>query len=320
MAKEIFDYSKTSPSDYVYYGFHLKNDRYHIDTRRIIKLGYKSIFPEALFSTPRNTHYFEPKYKNHSDYAVNILIEQLNRLVADWNDEYKIVIDNILTPKDVKDKTRLEAMMYVSSADDLDEIGVEATFAGIMREPKYNEVIKSIHLQYLQKIFTEFFRAILLVIKDRGYENKYNFTYGALIEYVQEKTNVDARSTNPLYKLPHYKWFDALNKIDNFLKHNTVKAYNALANNPSEKDKKTKIFLSKFVYSFKETGIKYENGMYAGNWLKFDCKIVDEMLNNLREFAKEFCKLIYGEYSDEASWNSDEGLVAILKDRFFDLF
>ena len=273
-----------------------------------------------MFTAPRNTHYFEPKYKKHSDYAVNVLIEQLNRLSTDWNEEYKTVIDKIITPEEINARTRLNSLMYTSSADDLDEIDVEATFAGIMRGPKYNEVIKSIHLQYLQKIFSEFFRAILIVIKSRGYEDKDDFSFKSLIKYVQGKFNFETKSANPLYKLPHYKWFESLNKIDNFLKHNTVAAYNALANNAFEKDEEMKKFLSNFVYSFKETGTKYENGMYAGNWLKIDNKFVDKILNNLKEFSKEFCKLIYGENFDEALWNSDEGLVGILKEYFFYVF
>ena len=95
-------------------------------------------------------------------------------------------------------------------------------------------------------------------------------------------------------------------------------AYNALANNPFEKDEKLKKFQSKFVYSSREAGFQYENGMYAGNWLKIGPEFVDEMLSNLYEFVKEFCEMMYGEDADEARWNSDESLLKILKDNFYD--
>ena len=318
MTREIFDYSKSNPNDYEYYGFHLKNGRYHIDTKRLKKLHCDGYFPEELFTTPRNTHYFVPKHKNYSDYAINIMREQLNRLSSDWNTEYKTVIDKITTPKEVQNNVRLEEIAYTSSPDDLDDIEFDALLAGIRREVKYDEVIKSIHLQYLQKIFTEFFRTILLVIKDRGYENTIDFTYKNFFQHVQSKFNTETKKANPLYMLQHYKYFDVLNKIDNFLKHNTVMAYNSLANNPFEKDEKLKKFLSKFVYSEKEAGHPYENGMYAGSWVKIKPSFVDEMLNNLQEFANEFCKLMYDEDSKEAYWNSDESLVKILRENFFD--
>lgn len=319
MTREIFDYSKVGPNEYSYYGFHLKNGRYHIDTRRLIKIHCNSVFPNALFSMPRNTHYFTPKHKNHSDYAVNILKEQLNILTSDWNNEYKTVISKIKTPKEVSDNVRLEEISYTSSADDLDEIEIDALFAGLRREAKYNEVIKSIHLQYLQKIFTEFFKAILIVIKDRGYKNAQDFSYKSFFYHVQNTFNAETKRTNPLYKLPHYKYFDVLNKIDNFLKHNTVNSYKALANNPFEKDKKMKVFQASFVVSEKEAGMSYENGMYSGNWLKIGPSFVDEILTNLREFSIEFCKMMYDEDVEEAGWNSDESLLNILRENFFDI-
>lgn len=318
MAREIFDYSKSNPKDYEYYGFHLKDGRYHIDTKRLKKLHCDGCFPDELFSSPRNTHYFIPKHKHYSDYAINIMRDQLNILANDWNTEYKTVINKITTPKEVKESVRLEEIAYMSSADDLDDIEFDALMAGIRREAKYGEVIKSIHLQYLQKIFTELFRTILLVIKERGYENSLDFSYKYFLQHVQYKLNAETKKTNPLYRLPHFKYFDVLNKIDNFLKHNTVMAYNQLANNAFEKDEELKQFQAKFVYSQEEAGRVYENGMYAANWVKIKPSFVDEMLNNLQEFAKEFCKLMYGEDDLEAYWNSDESLLKILKDNFYD--
>ena len=33
-----------------------------------------------------------------------------------------------------------------------------------------------------------------------------------------------------------------------------------------------------------------------------------------KEFSKELCKLLYDENAEEASWNSDEALIQILRD------
>ena len=313
MAREIFNYENVPAGEYLYYGFHLKNGRYHIDTKRLKKIHIDNCFPDELFAAPRNTHYFIPKYKNINDWGINVLLAQLDKLSHDWNDEYQYVMSKIQTPKEVEENVRINEMMMTSCSDDLDQIQEDAFFARIHRQAKYEEVIKSIHLQYLQKIFTEFFRALLLTIKDRGYENSEDFSFEKLCVYVQNKFNVENKKANPLFKLPHYRYFDVLNKIDNFLKHNTVKSYNALANNPFEKDEDLKDFQSGFVFTKEETKIKYENGMYAGDWLKIGPEFVNDTLNNLREFSKEFCKLMYNENSAEASWNSDENLINILR-------
>ena len=209
-------------------------------------------------------------------------------------------------------------MAYTSCSEDYDEIEFDAFMEGMRRERKYNEVIKSIHLQYLQKTFIEFFRAVLLVVKDRGYENNMDFSFKYMLQYIQKELKVAVDKANPIYSLPHYKYFDILNKIDNFLKHNSVMSYNSLANNPREKDEDLKKFQASFVCSEQEMGHPYENGMYAGDWLKIGPSFVDEILDNLLEFSKEFCKLLYDEDDYEACWNSDESLLENLKDYFID--
>ena len=312
MAKEIFDYSKSTLSSFEYYGFHLKDGRYHIDTKRLIKLGYKWCFPKALFETPRNTHYFIPKYKYRHGWAINRLLDCVNELENDWNSEYKHVLNKIKTPEEVMEEDRLNELAFSSSSDDLDEINENATLAGIERMGKYNQVIKSIHLQYLQKIFVEFFRALLLVISKRGYSNDKDFTYKVFLEYVMERFKVEREKANPIYGLKHYKWFDVLNKIDNFIKHNTVSSYNSLANNAFEGEE-LKQFYSNFVYGPEEVKREYANGMYAGNWLKISDNLVDVMLKNIRAFAIELCELLYKEDADEAEWNSEEFLKERLK-------
>lgn len=319
MTKQLFDYSKYGPRDYTYYGFHLKNGRYHIDTKRLNKLGYSGYFPDELFSTPRNTHYFIPKHKSEADYAINLLIEMVNRLSSLWNTEYKDAINGLKTPAQVKEEVRTGMLMYSSSPkNDMDDINLQSFMAGIHREGEYNDVIRSIHLQYLQKMFTEYFRTILLVIKERGYKNDYNFEYYDFCEYVQEQTNISTPELNPLFKLPHFKYFDLLAKINNFLKHNTRKSYKSLANNSKEKDLEHKRFLSSFIVGEKEAKTKYENGMYAGYWLKIDSTFVDEMLKDLYEFSVELCGLLYNETVSEASWNSDDYLVRVLREEIID--
>lgn len=319
MAKELFDYSKYSPSDYTYYGFHLKDGRYHIDTKRLKKLHCDGSFPDAMFSMPRNTHYFVPKHKSESEWAINLLRTQLNILAKDWNTEYKDAIKGLTTPRQVYDQSRTSQLMFSSSpGEDMEEIEFEALRESLRRENKYDEVIKSIHLQYIQKIFAEYFRALLVVIKDRGYPNNYDFTFGSFCDYVQAKTGATSAETNPLFQLQHFKYFDLLNKIDNFLKHNTVKSYLSIACNSREKDANLKAFLAQHVYSKKEAGKPYENGMYAGYWLKIGPSFVDEIISNLQEFSKELCKLVYDEDPDEAWWNFDDYLVQVLKDNYID--
>lgn len=314
MAKEHFDYSKCKKTDYSYYGFHLKNGRYHIDTKRIINLGYKGCFPEELFNTPRNTHYFIPKHKYAADYSVNILKNCLNKLSEEWNCEYKNAIEKIKTPEDVQRESRTEQIMYTSSSDDLDDIEFEVLMNGIRRIPTYNHVIKSIHLQYIQRIFVDFFRCIWIAIKRKGKTLDNKLEFSDFLDFVPKYLTSPKDKQNPLRNLPHFKYFYLLNKIDNFLKHHSDKSYRQLANNPYDDNIEIKEFLSKYVYSAEEAGFEYESGMYAGDWIKIEPTFINEILGHLNLFAEELCSLLYNENANEALWNSDETLLKYLKD------
>ncbi len=309
MSVQRFNYKKDNLSVYESYGFHMKNGINHIDTKRLIKLGLKQEFPKELFSSPRNKHYFIPDKKNIMDYAVNNLIRTLNILQTDWNTEYKEAIGRIKTPEQVGEKARLDYLSGTCSKDDNENAEIQVTISQIKRIPKYSQVIRSIHLQYLQKVFIEYSRVLLSVISERGYDKDF-FDNKCFRKYVGDHA-IRQNDTKPLLRLAHYKHYDLLRCMDNFLKHNSAEAYKNIAESGDDYlDKEHKDFLASYVETKR---YKYKSGMYAGDWLKIDETFVNETINNLREFSKELCNLLYEEDADEASWNSDEYLKLCLK-------
>lgn len=305
------DYSKIDNHSPLHFGFIERRERLIIDTKRLKDIHCDGSFPDSLFSNTSN-RFFTPKYPKRSDWAIEQLKACINKLATEWNSEYKDAIQKIKTPKQAQDQTRLEVISTTCFGDDIEQVEEKALLSYAKRMKQYCEVIKSIHIHYLLKIFIDYFRTILLVIRQRGYKDKGNFTIEAFDKYVVSKTN----KQNPLLELPHYKYFELLNAMCNFIKHNNRKAYNALANNQRSKNKD---FLSNFVVSGKNKTIKYEGGMYSGDWLLINESFVDEILSNLQDFSKELCKLLYDEDAEEANWNSDESLIKILHDNYLDI-
>ena len=85
-----------------------------------------------------------------------------------------------------------------------------------------------------------------------------------------------------------------LHKINNFLKHNTIEAYNRL-----------KKFYPKNVCSVENgtTKHEYENGMFAGNWIILEENYIDALLDKLVKFFDDYCVHFLKENIDEADWN-----------------
>ncbi len=295
---ERFDYSKIeSKDDLKYWGIHPKNGRLHIDTKRYKlaseEVGITEYLPEGLFKN-RSTPYFVPTHVKRHDYKVNIFKDLINGLKEDWFGEYKEVFKLIKTPSQVQQDVRLNEMMFTSSADDLDSIDETAFFAMIRRSSKYSEIINSLYHQFLQKVCIEVNRYMLIVVNELGYKSKdfdmasfYKFSDGLIKDKSQSKIET----------FPKYNAFKMLNMINNFLKHNSVEAY--------EKLKKS---FPKNVRSIENGNAdsNYVNGMYAGDWIVIKENYIDEIFDKLIIFFSEYCRRILKENIEESDWNYDD--------------
>ncbi|MCL2521236.1 MAG: hypothetical protein FWE36_00075 [Erysipelotrichales bacterium] len=252
-----FDYSNVkSKSDFQYWGIHPKKGRLHIDTKRYKNICYKEgmieHIPKGLFKN-RATPYFIPMYKSRYDYKFNLFRDLITRLRDDWEYEYKPIFKNVMTPSQVYDNSRSHDMMYTSCSDDFDDIEFNAMMNSIRRERKYAEIMDSLYFQFIQKICVEVNRFILIVCKEVGYESK-DFDVIGLYKFSDKLSKENSKLK--IEKFKEYDSFNSLNKINNFLKHNSVAAYETL-----------KKFYPKYVRQENASGEKifYENGYYAGN-------------------------------------------------------
>ena len=98
-------------------------------------------------------------------------------------------------------------------------------------------------------------------------------------------------------ELRKYNAYNLLHKVNNFLKHNSVDAYNAL-----------KHFYPNNVRNVENgtANIKYENGMFAGDWIILKEGYIDDILNKLVIFFEEYCQKILSEDLEKSKWNYDD--------------
>ena len=117
--------------------------------------------------------------------------------------------------------------------------------------------------------FIEIDRITLIALSDIGYDET-NFSVGSF------KTFADglAAKTNKKIKLLDLDGFNAykmLHMINNFIKHNSIDAYEKLKNNYPNN-----------VYSKENntTELEYKNGMYAGDWIILKEGYIDNVFGN----------------------------------------
>ena len=301
-----FDYSKFGSigewdweilSNHKFWGFHPKKGRLRIDTKRYKKvcetLYFTNFLPSGLFRQ-RNTVYYEPTKRRRHEYKVNIFRDLLENLKNDWLTEYKQLLNKITTPEEVEEKYRLNTMCFTLDSDDYEDICIDAKMAGCKRLIKYRKVIKSLYCQFIQKISSEVDRYTLIFMTECGWKGA-NFSLKSFIEFsyglLKQKNQIKINA------LSNYDDYNLLHKLNNFLKHNSIKSY-------SELEK----FYPKNVLSIKNgsSNTPYENGMFASDWIIIEPNYIDDLLKKLIIFFEDYCRVYLKEDIECSHWDYDD--------------
>ena len=294
-----FNYSTVTDSDlYEYYGIHPKHGRLHIDTKRLKKvltsLNKDDLLFEGMFKN-RLTTYLIPKKIHRYYYKINIIRDYLDNLKEERIKEYRPLLNKIKTPLEVKEESRVNTLLENSNSEIYDEIEADALFNGMLRESQYNKIIKSLYYLFINKIAAEIERIILIFLKYQGkYLEYYDFKkFLDHTESLMKQANTDKKVED----LNKYNSFNVLLKINNFLKHNSKSTYDRL-----------KEVAPNLVRSIdnKTSCIKYESGMFSGNWLLINDDYIDNVFNDLLEFFGDYCFIYLNEDFEESKWNYDE--------------
>lgn len=307
MTTKKYDYSKYPTENLFYdydtlkdekfFGVHIINERVEVDVDRYIEacklVGIDDFIPDE-FKTKYIHQYFVPRKQKKYDYFSIIMRDGINRFEKDWKQEYKPIFSKIKTPSEVKEQTRLDALMYTSNSDDFDEIDIDAMMAGIRRQNKYNQIINEMYCMFINKLCTEVDRITLIALSAIGFDET-SFSVGKFKTFADGLASKANRNIK-FSKLDGYNSYNMLHEIHNFLKHNSIDAYSTLKED-----------YPKNVRS-KENGTAdrdYENGMFAGDWIIIKEGYIEKVFKKLHEFFNCFSKN-YLDESDDSWWNNDD--------------
>ncbi len=284
-------------SEKEFFGLHEVNGRIEIDVERYKEaceiVGIKDFMPKELFDD-ESIKYFIPKKKSRYDYMVNVYLDSLLEFISNWNQEYKPLFKNIMTPSDVEDSYRTNALMYTSCSDDYDDISIEARLEGFRRIEQYNRIINELYCLFINKVCTEVDRISLLAMTKAGFTG-IDFSFKEFKAFSEGLLN--GQKVIDFTKLKKYNAYNMLHKINNFLKHNSVESYMTLKKLYPDNVASIENGKAKF---------EYENGMFAYDWIILKPNYIDDVLVKLQIFFKDYCFNYYGEDSKDAEWNHDD--------------
>ena len=278
------DYSKLEgqPLSLEYFGVLMKDDRARIDTKRYKKF---LAIPDTKIEH-RKTVYYIPTRKHRYDYMSNIFYDLTVELKRQWNQEYSRMISAIKTPKEVESDSLVANLS--DGVLEYDEACMAGRFSAINRESEYKLLIKSIYSQFFQLAMSKIDATILKVLVINGYKND-KFSREDFDTFIQGKQGKDVKS---FYEFENYCIYERAYRVWNFLKHNSIKAYNQL-----------KRWHPEMIY---DPESKYQNGDSALSILKLDEKFMMKVLDELPLFFDEVCERGFKENAKDARWDYDD--------------
>lgn len=147
---------------------------------------------------------------------------------------------------------------------------------------------------FISKLSTEIDRITLVVLTELGYESK-DFNFNSFVKFSDGLQN--DKQGKRIYELNEYNAYNLLHKLNNFLKHNSIRAYEDLR----------KCYPKCVTYSKNcLTSTKYQNGMFAGDWIIIDDGYIDNLFDKLIEFFKDYCSEYLKEDVSRAEWDYDD--------------
>ena len=259
----------------------------NIDVKRYQKI-LGPLKPEMLaVINKRQTHYFTPKKAHYNDYNCNILNDGLEEIYREWFRLYMPLIEEQVAkiekpqPKAVGDYTNFQCGISSAAAAQ-----AWANWVNNMNELKYVESCRKLIAHFYGQFFHMTCAKIeALFVKVLTKNNAIREKFDRNVLYATA-----AGKEKGVDKLEHFKYYDKLYSIWNFIKHNTNSTYETL------KGKYPETLISK----------RYSQGQLAVYWLKFSPEFIRELIEGVTQFTNEYCKLVFNEDSYEACWNYDD--------------
>ena len=303
---ELYKYldAKSKIDDTRYWGlFRLQKNKEHtandikIDPKRFQKMTYHHFTEEQLkIINARKTHYFFPKKYYSTDYNCNIFISEINDIKSYWNTQFlpliKTSVNNIKKPKELTPGDYHNLQCGISGPG---AAQAWANFANMSQANEYREqcfvTLFSLYSEFFHFMASRFEAILVKVLsKNNALADKFdrNIFYATAIG--KDKS---------IQELEHFKYFDKLYCIWNFIKHNSASTYKTLNDRYPE-----------IIYS-KEP---YEQGELALYYIKFSEQLINEIIDGCIEFFKEYCSLVFNENYQEAQWNYTTYFTSIVRD------
>ena len=276
-----------------YYGVYIDKKRGHckikIDVKRYCKmLGLSDAQLKVVKN--RKTHYFMPAKKEWSDYNCNQLVSLVCEIKSEWDNRYVLIIEDVIDSVKLKKSIPADNDLFLCGILDYDEAAAASAMHNFRIEKQEQriktELYMNLNAQFFHQMVSKITAKIYSVLISNGFERK-QFNRNDLYDF-------KGNDPSEVQKLRGFDSYEKMYLIWNFIKHNSVKSFEAL------KSKYSQVLLQT------NNKIVYQAGDLAYQHIAFSKEMVDDILLGVGEFFKNYCQLTFGEDYQRAQWDYEK--------------
>lgn len=257
-----------------------------IDPKRFQKaLCFKFDENQLKIINNRKTHYFLPKKIYWQDYNCNIFQYEIDEIKKYWLKHFKELINREVNR--IKKPQELMPGDYYNLQCGISGTGAAQAWANWQnmknKQIYINEcssLISCLYAQFLHYM-TSRIEAITIKVLTTNKIIKDRFDRKEFYKTLKSKEIA-------MEQMEYFSYYDKLYCIWNFIKHNSFSTFKTLNDRYPE-----------LIYC----ADKYQQGDLAIYFLKFSNELIEDLLNGIEKFFKEYCKIVFDEDYDEAQWN-----------------
>ena len=276
-----------------YYGVYIDKKRGHCKIKIDVKRYCKMIgLSDAQLKVVKNrkTHYFMPAKKEWSDYNCNQLVSLVCEIKSEWDNRYVLIIEDVIDSVKLKKSISADNDLFLCGILDYDEAAAASAMHNFRIEKQEQriktELYMNLNAQIFHQMVSKITAKIYSVLISNGFERK-QFNRNDLY-------NFKGNDPSEVQKLRGFDSYEKMYLIWNFIKHNSVKSFEAL------KSKYSQVLLQT------NNKIVYQAGDLAYQHIAFSKEMVDDILLGVGEFFKNYCQLTFGEDYQRAQWDYEK--------------
>lgn len=280
----------------IFFKFNKQPKRIKIDAIRFNKFFYLSETQKNKIKKA-GTHYYVPSKRAWKDYSCNLFDDCIDKIITEWRDEFLPMVKQVVSEIRIKEFRPADSDLFNSGIIDYDEAAIETAMNGMQLEfvanRKKEQLRISLYAQFFHQMAAKIEAVTVRVLTQNGWKGT-KFSRNTFYTFNNVKAT-DVKS------LASFDCYDKLYAIWNFLKHNSLSTFETLKNSYPE------LIICTDDY-------KYNQGELAIYFIQFDKIQINDLLDGLKVFFANYCKLVLGENREIAQWDYDDWFLEKVND------